>query len=84
MVKHYDQHPRPLKDFHISVNVRMLDSKTWKPTVVMKRCEEPKSFFVKTEKGKTFRKNRPNLRQITDSNGFDDTILISDGEEEIQ
>ena len=50
----------------------------------MKRCEEPKSFIVKTEKGKKFRKNRPHLRQIADSNGFDDTILISDGEEEIQ
>ena len=62
----------------------MLDSKTWKPTVVMERCEEPKSFIVKTEKGKKFRKNRPHLRQIADSNGFDDTILISDGEEEIQ
>ena len=62
----------------------MLDSKTWKPTVVMKRCEEPKSFIVKTEKGKKLRKNRPHLRQIADSNGFDDTILISDGEEEIQ
>ena len=48
----------------------------------MKKCEET-SFIVKTENGKTFRRNRQHLRQIADSNGSDDdTILISDGEEE--
>ena len=60
----------------------MLDSKTWKPAVLMKKCEET-SFIVKTENGKTFRRNRQHLGRIADSNGSDDdTILISDGEEE--
>ena len=58
----------------------MLESKTWKPAVLIKRCEESRSFLVKTENGKTFRRNRQHL--IGDSNGTDDTILISDGEEE--
>ena len=60
----------------------MLDSKTWKPAVVMKKCEEPRSFIVKTENVKTFRRNRRHLRQIADRNETGDTILISDGEEE--
>ena len=30
----------------------MLDSKTYKPAVVMERCEEPRSFMVKTENDK--------------------------------
>ena len=60
----------------------MLDSKTWKPAVVIKRCEEPRSLIIKTENGKTFRRNRQHLHQTPDSNGTDDTILISDSEEE--
>ena len=59
----------------------MLDSKTWKPAVVMKRCEEPRSFIVKTENGKTF-SNCQHLHQIAGSNGTDDTVLIFDGGEE--
>ena len=51
----------------------MLDSKTWKPVVAIKRNEEPRSFIVKTENGKTYRRNRQHLRQIADNNGSDDT-----------
>ena len=80
--KYYDRHSRPLKDLHIGEKVNMLDNKTWKPAVVMNRCEEPRSFIVKTENGKTFRRNRQHLRQTADRNETDDTILISDGEEE--
>ena len=80
--KYYDQYSIPLKDLHIGEKVSMLDSKTWKPAVVMERCGEPRSFIVKTENGKIFRRNRQHLHQIADSNGTDDTILISDGEEE--
>ena len=48
----------------------------------MKRCEEPRSFAVKTEIGKAFRRNREHLNQVADSNGTDDPIFIFDGEEE--
>ena len=48
----------------------------------MKRCKEPRSFIVKTENDKTFRRNCQHLHQIADSNGTDNTILISNGEEE--
>ena len=48
----------------------------------MKRCEEPRGFAVKTEIGKAFRRNSEHLRQVADSNGTDDPIFISDGEEE--
>ena len=71
-----------MKDHHIGEKVSMLDSKTWKVAVVMKRCEESGSFIVKTENDKVFRRNCQHLRQIADSNGSDDTILVSDGEEE--
>ena len=50
--KYYDQQSRPLKDLHIGEKVSMLDSKTYKPAVVMERCEEPRSFMVKTENDK--------------------------------
>ena len=43
----------------------------------MKRCKEPRSFIVKTENDKTFRRNCQHLHQIADSNGTDNTILIS-------
>ena len=48
----------------------------------MKRCEELRSFTVKTENGKTFRRNCQHLCQIADSSGTDDTVLISDVVEE--
>ena len=80
--KYYDQHSRPLKDPHIGEKVSMLDSKTWKPPAVMKRFGEPISFIVKTENGKTFRRKRQHLHHIAYSNGTDDNILISDGEDE--
>ena len=60
----------------------MLNSKTCKPAVVMKRCEETRSVIVKTENDKIFRRNRQHLCQRADSDGTDDTIVISDGEEE--
>ena len=68
---------RPLKDFHIGEKSSILDSKTLKPAVVKKR-----SFIVKTENGKTCRRNLQHFHQIADSNGTDDTMLMSDGEEE--
>ena len=71
-----------MKDLHIGAKVSMLESKTCKPAKVMKRFEEPKSFIVKTENGKTCRRNCQHLRQIDDSNGTDETTLISDAEEE--
>ena len=56
----------------------MLDSKTWKPAVVMKRCGEPRSFIVKTEKWQNIKKklNCQHLHQTADRNETDDTILI--------
>ena len=80
--KYYDQHSGPLEDLHIAEKVNMLDSKTWKPAVVINRCEEPRSFIVKTENGKIFRRNCQHLSQAADRNETDDTILISNGEEE--
>ena len=71
-----------MKDTHIVEKVSILDSRTWKPAVVMKRCGEPISFIVKTENGKTFRRKRQHLHHIAYSNGTDDNILISDDEEE--
>ena len=80
--KYHDNNSRPLIELQIGEKVIMLDSKTWKPAVLMKKYEET-SFIVKTENGKTFRRNRQHLGQIADTNGSDDdTILISDGDEE--
>ena len=67
---------------HLVEKFSMLKSKTCKPAVVMKRCEETRSVIVKTENDKIFRRNRQHLCQRADSNGTDDTIVISDGEEE--
>ena len=60
------KHSRPLKDFHIGEKASILDSKTLKPAVVKKR-----SFIVKTENGKTCRRNLQHFHQIADSNGTD-------------
>ena len=75
--KYYDQYSEPLNNLHFGEKVSMLGSKTWKPAVAMKRCEEPRKFIAKTENGKTFWRNRQHLHQIADSNGSDDTILKS-------
>ena len=71
-----------MKDLHIGEKISVMDGKSLKPAVAMKRYEESRRFIVKIENGKTFRRNRKYLRQIADSNGTDNTILISDGEEE--
>ena len=80
--KYCDQHSGPFKDLDTGEKVSMLDSKTSRAAVTMKKSEEPSSFIVKTENGKTFKKNCQHLREIGVSNGTHDTILISDGEEE--
>ena len=49
-------------------------------------CDEKmwrvKKFYCYGKNGKTYRRNRQHLRQTADRDITDDTILISDGEEE--
>jgi hypothetical protein len=66
MKTNYDKHAGvshpPL---HAGQMVRILDKQTreWMPAEVVGRCEEPRSYNVRTEKNVTFRRNRGDIRE---------------------
>ena len=76
--KYYNKHTKPLSDLHIGEQIRILKDNKWKPAVITEKCEEPRSFIVKTEDGHKFRRNRKHLRQTAPR----ETIEISDEDED--
>jgi len=64
MKEHYDTTAHGLKPLHPGDAVRVLDTPrdTWKPAVVTRCSEEPRSYIVATPDGSTLRRNRRHLR----------------------
>ena len=50
--KYYNVHTKQLGDLNIGEEVRMLKNGQWRHAVVQNKCEEPRSFIIKTEDGK--------------------------------
>ena len=60
---YYDKHARnQLRPLREGENVIMLRGKEWLPAEVSKKHYNPRSYIVKTDNGKRFRRNRKHLR----------------------
>ncbi|XP_047037821.1 uncharacterized protein K02A2.6-like isoform X1 [Helicoverpa zea] len=61
--KNYDKHAKPLAELSPGQHVyfkKSLDS-NWSPGKIINKCEEPRSYLVGDEYGKTYRRNRKYL-----------------------
>lgn len=56
-----DKQTRLLPHVHIGERVRVQQGDVWKPAVIIKRHEQPRSFIIQTTDGKTYRRNRKHL-----------------------
>uniref|UniRef100_A0A3P8TE00 Integrase catalytic domain-containing protein n=1 Tax=Amphiprion percula TaxID=161767 RepID=A0A3P8TE00_AMPPE len=65
--QNYDHHAKPLPELHKGENVRMPSGDKWKPAVVLKRHNQPRSYVVCTSEGRMLRRNRRHLRQTAES-----------------
>ena len=81
--KYYNLHTKQLGDLNIGEEVRMLKNGQWRHAVVQNKCEEPRSFIIKTEDGKTFRRNWQHIRQTPLNSTKVQPTVISDDENEI-
>ena len=57
--------PKPLPHLKPGeiIRMQMAQDSTWKPAVVVSTAPQPRSYFVRTEDGATYRRNRAMLRQ---------------------
>lgn len=46
------------------VATQSMRTKKWEPATVISKCEEPRSYVVKTADGSTYRRNRKHLKEI--------------------
>ena len=55
---YYNKHSKNLKELCDGETVRVLKENKWKPAIVEAKTLRPRSYVVKTEDGKAFRRNR--------------------------
>ena len=78
--EYYDQHTKEQKILHAGEKVRMFRNGKWEPATVLEKLSEPRSYTVKIENERTYRRNRKHLfKTETDD---DQTIEISDDDGE--
>ena len=58
----------------------MLRDEKWKPATVLEKADEPRSYILKTENGKTYRQNRSHILKAEVDE--DHVIEISDDDDE--
>ena len=51
--KYYDQHTKEMKELRSGEAMRMLRDGKWKPATVLEKADEPRSYILKTENGRT-------------------------------
>ena len=73
--QYYNIHTKVLKELQAKENCRMYKDGKWNPANIVRKCQEPRSYIVETEDGKTYRRNRCDIMKIEDH-----TIEISDDE----
>ena len=61
---YHDRNAHDLPQFNEGENVLLQkeDKRPWIPAMIIHHAEEPRSYIVKTEDGRTFRRNRRHLR----------------------
>ena len=69
-----------MKELRSEEAVRMLRDGKWKPAIVLEKADEPRSYILKAENGRTYRRNRSHVL-ITEV-GEDHMIEISDDDDE--
>ena len=63
----YDRGAKPLPDLAPGDNVRYRVNKAWKPATVIKRHENPRSYYIQTNHGTVIRRNRYHLKRINEA-----------------
>ena len=78
--KYYDQHTKVRKDLRNGEVVRKLRDAKWIPATVLEKADEPRSYILKTENGRTYRRNRGHILKT----GLDEDYIIeiSDDDDE--
>ncbi len=74
---YYDIHAKRLPELHTGDNVRMQSGDKWKPAVVLKQHDQPRSYVVCTPEGRRFRRNRKHLRPTVE------TVFPTAGESDV-
>ena len=58
---YFDRQTQKLPDLRTGENVRIQKGDTWQPAVVVERHQLPRSFIVRTQDGRVYRRNRKHL-----------------------
>ena len=61
---YYNQRAKHQKQLKAVQGVYVYQNKKWKEAVVEKKCAEPRSYIIKTQDGKIYRRNRNRLRPV--------------------
>ena len=61
---YYNQHAKCQKQLKEGQNVYVYQNEKWKEAVVEKKCAERRSYIIKTQDGKIYRRNRNRLRPV--------------------
>ncbi|XP_031570211.1 uncharacterized protein K02A2.6-like [Actinia tenebrosa] len=55
---YYDQHAKPLPSLEQGDRIRVKMGKLWKPGIVKQGAETPRSYWIETDEGREYRRNR--------------------------
>ena len=78
--KYYDRDTNEMKELRFGQAVRMLRDGKWVPAKVLEKADEPRSFILKTENGRTYCRNRSHILKTEVDE--DHLIEISDDDSE--
>ena len=62
----YDKRARPHKQHQVGDNVRLRRGKVWNPAVITGKHHTPRSYYVTTEDGQTYRRNQRFINPSSD------------------
>ena len=69
---YHDRSSKPLPPLSAGEKVMIKENKTWKPATVSGKANGPRSYFVTTQNGQTYRRNRMHLRRFPTLSHLDD------------
>ena len=70
--KYYNQHIKEMKELRSGEAVGMLRDRKWEPATVLEKADEPRSYILKTENGRTYRRNRNHILKTEINEGTHD------------
>jgi hypothetical protein len=75
---YHDKHANSLLSLEEGEHVRMRYGKSWKPVMVTKNANEPRSYIVQNTEGRKYRRNRSQLLKLNNQSSWQ----LKDREEE--